>query len=370
MVGQDGTVYAAPDLIYHYVVAHHYRPPDEFIQAVMETPLPGSQEYEVLKREKGLDNDIDIEWITRNWPKRLDKPENSEHPSSRETTILRLCSSEGSADCRQARPLNPLAGVHMLESEMILIPAGEFLMGSDSKKDKDADNKEQPQHSLYLPDYYLAKIPVTNAQYLAFVQAVGHEPPGYWQGGKPPSGKEEHPVVDVSWYDAMAYCRWLAEVTGKPYSLPSETEWEKGSRGPSIGSGSGRIYPWGDQWDAKRCNTGKGSKGDATPVGAYPLGASLYGLLDCAGNVWEWTRSLWGTDWKKPQFGYPYDSTDGRENLEAGSDILRVLRGGSCATEYSQRIPLCAICSYHSSPSSPGGPTCPSCKPSQASYLH
>ena len=201
------------------------------------------------------------------------------------------------------------------EPEMVLIPAGEFLMGSDPSVDKNARGNEQPQHTLYLPDYYLAKTPVTNAQYAAFVEATTyHRQPGGWEHGKPPSGKEDHPVVWVSWHYAVAYCNWLAEVTGRPYRLPSEAEWEKGARGTD-----GRIYPWGNQWDAKRCNTREGGKGDTTPVGAYPQGASPYGLLDMAGNVWEWTRSI--------HKSYPYDPDDGREDLEAEGD--RVLRGGA-----------------------------------------
>jgi formylglycine-generating enzyme required for sulfatase activity len=200
------------------------------------------------------------------------------------------------------------------EPEMVLIPAGQFLMGSDPQKDRYAQGNEQPQHPLYLPDYYLAKYPVTNAQYAAFVQATSYRQPAHWKGGKPPPGKEDHPVVEVSWHDAVAYCNWLAEVTGKPYRLPSEAEWEKGARG-----GDGRIYPWGDRWDAQRCNSAEGGPGDTTPVGAYPRGASPYGLLDMVGNVWEWTRSLYKE--------YPYDPEDGREDLQAGGP--RVLRGGS-----------------------------------------
>jgi formylglycine-generating enzyme required for sulfatase activity len=227
------------------------------------------------------------------------------------------------------------------ESEMVLIPAGEFLMGSDPSVDKNAQDEEQPQHTLYLPDYYLAKTPVTNAQYAAFVHARGHEQPKHWKGGKPPRGKEDHPVVYVTWGDAVAYCNWLAEVTGKPYRLPSEAEWEKGARGTD-----GRIYPWGNQWDAKRCNTMKSGKRDTTPVGAYPQGASPYGLLDMAGNVWEWTRSVY----KK----YPYDPDDGREDLEAES--YRVLRGGSWAN-ISRRF---ARCSYRKdSPPPPFAPAFP-----------
>jgi formylglycine-generating enzyme required for sulfatase activity len=210
------------------------------------------------------------------------------------------------------------------EPEMVLIPAGQFLMGSDPKKDKYARDHEQPQHTLHLPDYYLARTPLTNAQYAAFVQATGHWQPWYWQGGKPPKGKEDHPVVWVSWQDAVAYCRWLAEVTGRPYRLPSEAEWEKGARGSD-----GRLYPWGNRWDAERCNSAEGGEGDTTPVGAYPQGASPYGLLDMAGNVWEWTCSLWGEDGEEPSFKYPYDPADGRQELEAPDSVLRVLRGGS-----------------------------------------
>jgi len=197
------------------------------------------------------------------------------------------------------------------EPEMVLIPAGEFLMGSDPSVDKRARDDEQPQHTLCLPDYYLAKTPVTNAQYAAFVQATGHQQPEHWKGGKPPKGKEDHPVVYVSWHEAVTYCGWLSEVTGRPYRLPSEAEWEKGARGTD-----GRIWPWGNRWDATRCNMGGE---DTTPVGAYPQGASPYGLLDMAGNVWEWTRSVYKS--------YPYDPDDGREDLEAKG--VRVLRGGS-----------------------------------------
>jgi formylglycine-generating enzyme required for sulfatase activity len=210
------------------------------------------------------------------------------------------------------------------EPEMIRIRAGEFLMGSDPRKDKDAEDDEQPQHTLYLPDFSLAKTPITKAQYAAFVQAASHEQPPDWADGKPPRGKEEHPVVNVTWSEAVTYCHWLSKVTGKRYGLPSEAEWEKGAQGTD-----GRIYPWGNQWDVTRCNAEKGFEGDATPVEAHSQGASPYGVLDMAGNVWEWTRSL--------RANYPYNPEDGRENLDAPQDVdwvLRVLRGGAFSSAH------------------------------------
>ena len=99
---------------------------------------------------------------------------------------------------------------------------------------------------------------------------------------------------------------------------------------PSQGEGAGvRVWPWGDEWDETRCNTRELGLGGTTPVGIFPEGASPYGCLDMAGNVWEWTISLWGENVSEPEFRYPYDPADGRENLEAGNEVLRVLRGGS-----------------------------------------
>jgi formylglycine-generating enzyme required for sulfatase activity len=134
-----------------------------------------------------------------------------------------------------------------------------------------------------------------------------------------------------SWLDAIAYCGWLSEVTGKAYGLPSEAEWEKRARGTD-----GRIYPWGNRWDATRCNSQKGRQGNTTPVAAYPEGASPYGLLDMVGNVWEWIRSVWGH--------YP-DPTGLRErargeNLKADRNKPRVRRGG--ASDDFHRLVQCA----------------------------
>ncbi len=112
-------------------------------------------------------------------------------------------------------------------------------------------------------------------------------------------------------------------------------EWEKGARGTD-----GRIYPWGDEPDTKKANYLETGIGDTTEVGSFPEGASPYGLLDMAGNVWEWTRSLWGDDVDEPEFKYPYDPEDGREDLEARDEVLRVLRGASFGS--LERLVRCA----------------------------
>ena len=179
----------------------------------------------------------------------------------------------------KAVPVPPLAGdlvtidkpIHL---ELIRIPAGEFLMGYD-------------KHPVDVAEFYIGKYPVTNGQYAAFVEAKNYDRPSHWKDGRIPTGKESHPVVYVSWNDADAFCDWLRETTGRKFRLPTETEREKAARGTV-----GREYPWGNELPTKanqRCNFG-GIVGDTTPVGAYPRGASPYGVLDMAGNVWEWTR--------------------------------------------------------------------------------
>ncbi len=205
------------------------------------------------------------------------------------------------------------------EPVWVEVPAGEFQMGSEN-----GSEDERPVHQVLLESFLIARVPVTNAQYRIFVQASGHKPPENWEDGRLPPGLESHPVVDVTWHDALAYCRWLAEVIGKAVALPSEAQWEKAARG----HGDQREYPWGDGWDESKCNTLELGLGGTTPVGIFPDGSSPYGCLDMVGNVWEWTSSHWGKDGGEPEYAYPYDPADGRENLEAGDNVLRVLRGG------------------------------------------
>ena len=200
------------------------------------------------------------------------------------------------------------------EPETVLIPAGSFSMGSDPAKDKEAREEEQLQHRVKLPGYRIGRYPVTNLEYQAFVEASGQRPPEHWESGQMPEGLSDHPVVNVSWEDAVAYCRWLSEQSGRSYRLPSEAEWEKAARGDN-----GRIYPWGDDWDASRANTAESGSGNTTPVGQYSTvgGDSPYGVADMAGNMWEWTA-----DWYQA-----YPESDYHPNNYG--EKYRVVRGGS-----------------------------------------
>jgi formylglycine-generating enzyme required for sulfatase activity len=132
-------------------------------------------------------------------------------------------------------------------------------------------------------------------------------------------GKDDHPVVDISWHDALAFCDWLSQETGRSFRLPTEAEWEKSARGPN-----GQLYPWGNVFPTPELCNFLFHVNDTTPVGKYsPRGDSPYGCADMAGNVFEWTQSLFKE--------YPYDAKDGRENLDA--EGLRVLRGGARYTD-------------------------------------
>jgi formylglycine-generating enzyme required for sulfatase activity len=152
--------------------------------------------------------------------------------------------------------------------EMVLVPAGPFLYGEAREEES-------------LPEYWVDKTPVSNAEYARFVAASGNEPPSHWGGDVPPAGIAHHPVVFVSWDDAAAYAAW----TGK--RLPTEEEWEKAARGED-----GRQFPWGDDAPtSEHCNFDN-NVGATTPVKRYsPQGDSYYGCSDMAGNVWEWTDS-------------------------------------------------------------------------------
>ena len=131
------------------------------------------------------------------------------------------------------------------------------------------------------------------------------------------------PVVGISWFEARAYCNWLAAQTGRPYRLPREPEWEAAARGAT-----GRRYAWGDDFDAAACNTIETHVRGTTPIGVFPAGDTPEGLADLTGNTWDWTVNLAGRSLDKIAFGYPYRADDGREDAAAGAELIRVARGG------------------------------------------
>jgi formylglycine-generating enzyme required for sulfatase activity len=231
---------------------------------------------------------------------------------------------------------------------MVYVPPGEFFMGAPAGSHALPD--EQPERRVYLSGFWIDRHEVTNADYLQFVQQTGHRTPKnakeaatLWDGGRPVSGIENHPVVNVSWDDAAAFCRW------RNTRLPTEAEWEKAARGTDR-----RIYPWGNDWDANLANSAsywvgrkvefangaewddfwlrgegakiskeKGIKGEVLtlPVGSFPAGASPYGLLDMAGNAAEWVQ-----DWYNPNY-YKEAALSNPTGPDRGA--IRGMRGGS-----------------------------------------
>jgi iron(II)-dependent oxidoreductase len=241
-------------------------------------------------------------------------------------------------------------------SVMVLIPAGDFIMGSSDEQveryvkqfnwDYNWYEDERPQHTVYLDAYYIDKYEVTNAQYKKFIDETGHSvptesreavknilrevfqstgqldvPDSYinavmdtcepyiWKNGTYPPNKADHPVLLVSWDDANAYCQWAGK------RLPTEAEWEKAARGKD-----GRTYPWGEEIDPTRLNYDEHA-GGTTKVGSYPLGVSPFGVYDMAGNVWEWVADWYDKDY------YRYSPRKNPKGPKSGTS--HVLRGGS-----------------------------------------
>jgi ergothioneine biosynthesis protein EgtB len=223
----------------------------------------------------------------------------------------------------------------LIAPEMVEIPAGEFVQGSDQI---DALDNERPQHCLPLPTYWIDRYPVTQGQYTEFIHSGGYQnarwwstdgwawrssqgvtQPLYWLGEIPPAQYSNYPVCGVSAHEAEAYSRFVGK------RLPTETEWEKAAAWHPQFQQS-QPYPWGQAWPtAQYCNHNR-DRGHPTPVNTYPEGQSAYGCYDCLGNVWEWTAT-WFAPY--PQFeSYPYPGY----SAAYFDHQHRVLRGGSWAT--------------------------------------
>jgi len=226
--------------------------------------------------------------------------------------------------------------------DLIEIPAGEFWMGSD-----EYDN-EKPRHRVtFREPFWMSRYPITNAQYQAFVADGGYQENTYWTetGGWEIKKKEgwngmrqfqdqlfalpNHPVVDVSWYEAMAFCAWLTErfctveTHGRAslhYRLPTEAEWEYAARGQGE---TYRRYPWGDEITPEYANYAETNLGATSAVGCFPRGRSAFGCEEMSGNVWEWCLDSWIS-------GYENAPDTGEMRGNIGDKKTKVARVGSC----------------------------------------
>jgi formylglycine-generating enzyme required for sulfatase activity len=240
-----------------------------------------------------------------------------------------------------------ISGRLPFEPEMVNIEAGEFLMGPTPKpvaqtvkdafgklfvKNNDKNKDEQSQHKVMLREYAIGKYHITCREYQAFLQDSGISSPQGWSGREYPDGKGDHPVVNVSWNDAQAYCAWLSQKTGKSYRLPGEAEWEKAARGTDE-----RGYPWGSvKPDKSLCNIELWF-GDTTPIGKFsPQGDSPYGCTDMIGNAWEWCADLFDEHACAAHAGKLMNDPHGPDK-----GTYRSLRGGSWAY-----FPMYARCAY------------------------
>jgi formylglycine-generating enzyme required for sulfatase activity len=214
---------------------------------------------------------------------------------------------------------DPRAGVCSLEPEMVLIQGGPFKMGLGDER-----------HEVVLRPFYIARYPVTNAQYRLFLADPDYNTARYWTqaglewrngasrpGGyvnDPRLGIDNRPVVGITWYEALAYTNWLRYRTRKPYRLLTEAEWERAAAGQE-----GRRYPFGSRASDDTFNTREANIGQTTAVGMFPQDCTPEGVYDMGGNVWEWCSSL--------SMNYPYRRDDGREVLNVSGP--RILRGGA-----------------------------------------
>jgi iron(II)-dependent oxidoreductase len=231
---------------------------------------------------------------------------------------------------------------------LVNIPSGAVTLGSNTHPNS------QPVHHLHIDAFRIAAFPVTVHQYATFATATSRP----WASpDQHDPCKQNFPATDVTWHDAVAYCKWLtlqwrgkgAISENEQVRLPSEREWEKAaSSGQNSANLADCLYPWGTQWHSDASNGEEIGLNQPCAVGLFPQGRSMYGCYDMAGNIWEWCSTLWGENMATPSYRYPWQD-DGREAMVAAPELRRVLRGGCFSSGR-----LKANCTYRGS-LEPGG---------------
>ena len=196
-------------------------------------------------------------------------------------------------------------------TEMIYIPEGEFTLGSPEDY---GETDEYPSHKIFLDGFWIAKTEVSFSQFDQFCQETKREPPADEEWGR-----GDLPVINVSWDDAQAYCKWLSKKTGLLFRLPTEAEWEKAAHD---------LYPWGSSNPEEELANYGGMVGRTTPVGYYPKGSSIFGVVDLAGNVWEWVQ-----DWYDAAY---YQNSPAQNPKGPDKGVERVVRGGGWSSGENQ----------------------------------
>lgn len=222
----------------------------------------------------------------------------------------------------------------------VFIPSGDFSMGIQGQ-----------ERNITTSEFYISRYPITESQYWQFIQETNRALPLHWINGRPLPQRLNSPIVNVNWYDALAYCRWLTrrlgnleltknqrvwwDSTDKLILLPTEAEWERTCRGQGE-----NIYAWGNEYTSGKVNTNEEKLGESIGVGLFPDSINHFGVVDLGGNIREWTTTRYWNE-NKIRYSMPYNSYDGREDLSRDDNVTRVLRGGAYNLDH-----FCSMCNY------------------------
>jgi len=253
-------------------------------------------------------------------------------------SILYLPACGGSCNCKDEESALLRVKTSVVDGkEMVLIPAGDFIMGTDMIDEENTHQKigtvkplyldQHPIRKIYLDAYYIDKYEVTNEEYKKFLDSSGYDEfPGYWENGSYADGTEKYPVTHVTWREALTYAMWAQK------KLPTEAQWEKAARGVD-----GRIFPWGDDYEKGKSNIDIDGIRALAKIGSYPGDVSPYKVYDMAGNVMEWTMDWYlsypGNSYENPKFGKVLKVLRGNAFQKAGHYFLDAYRYSFYRTE-------------------------------------